>query len=96
MSKLLEKMAKVRHRRAVKANQGLETLLGLDPLDESEFLIFVREESLLMFKMKKRVRTRTPEETLQAVLATAKSGFCHSCYVLEGQLHLPNCPKYKQ
>jgi hypothetical protein len=93
MNKLAQKMQERLWARAVGKGSGLEYLLDLRPLEGSEYVVFLKTESLLSYKISERLRTRSPQETLSSLLATAKSSYCHLCYETMGR-HERTCPHY--
>lgn len=61
-------------------SEGLDRLLDLTPVDQSEFVLFCRKQSLLQTKISFIRQERTPEEVLKAMLAMAAKGYCRMCY----------------
>jgi hypothetical protein len=88
VSKLLEKMARkpIMHR-------CLETLLDLTHLEKGEFFTYLRSCSLLEAKIRDRIASRSPEETLKALLQHSTRGLCRGCWeVLRNCTCFPNLP----
>lgn len=80
MSLLSDKIKQIKYNIALITRKGLEDLLDVVCLEESEFMIFARDKSLLSLRIQKRRRARTVEETIKATLEQAKQDWCPTCF----------------
>jgi hypothetical protein len=90
-SKLAQRLQERIWARAIQKCSGLEYLLDILPLEQSEYVVFLKTESLLSYKISERLRTRSPQDALSSLLATAKAGYCRICFETMGK-HGFGCP----